>query len=158
MTIWLENWLSLEEEIFQFECMGVIFFVFQRINLSSKVRSIVHKNKKNTSLEIQHRIILPKGCYFALNKQLKSEVLSWWTKSKFHNSLIILVLLFGAEAWTMTATDDSELGVIETDSLFCIALAAPQMIDQRAVRIIRWYDQLANLVFLEWKIDRSYLI
>ena len=55
----------------------------------------------NISLKIIHSITFANRCYFGLSRQLKSKVLSRWTKSNIYKSLIIRVLLNGAEAWTM---------------------------------------------------------
>ncbi|XP_054089770.1 LINE-1 retrotransposable element ORF2 protein isoform X1 [Zeugodacus cucurbitae] len=70
-------------------------------------------NTKNVSLEIQRRITLANRCYFGLSRQLNSKVLYRRTKIKLYKSLIIPVLLYGAEAWTMLTSDETTLGVFE---------------------------------------------
>ena len=67
----------------------------------------------NVSLEIQRRITLANKCYFGLSRQLRSKVLSRRTKITLYKSLIMPVLVYGAEAWTMKASDEAALGVFE---------------------------------------------
>ena len=58
------------------------------------------------SLEIKRRITLANRCYFGLRKQLSKNALSWRTKICLYKSLIWSVLLYGAETWTMTSSDE----------------------------------------------------
>ncbi len=67
----------------------------------------------NVSLEIQRRISLANKCYFGLSRQLSSKVLSRRTKLTLYKALIMPVLTYGAEAWTMTTSDEATLGVFE---------------------------------------------
>ena len=70
-------------------------------------------NTNNISLEIQRRITLANRCYFGLNRQLSSRALSRRTKLSLYKSLILPVLIYGAESWTMTAADEKSLGTFE---------------------------------------------
>ena len=63
------------------------------------------------SLEIRRRITLANRCYFGLRKQLKSH--SWRTQICFYKSLILQVLLYGAETGTLTSSEEQALGVCE---------------------------------------------
>ena len=65
------------------------------------------------SLEIKRRITLANRCYYGLSKQLCSRALSRPTKLTLYKTLIIPVLLYGAEAWVMTQSDAAALGVFE---------------------------------------------
>ena len=49
------------------------------------------------SLEIRRRITVANRCYFGLRKQLRKKALSWRTKICLYKSLILPVLLNGAE-------------------------------------------------------------
>ncbi|XP_049306103.1 LINE-1 retrotransposable element ORF2 protein isoform X2 [Bactrocera dorsalis] len=71
----------------------------------------------NVSLEIQRKITLANRCYLGLSKKLRSKVLSRRTKTKLHKSLLIIVLIYGTEAWMMTTTDESTLRVFERNVL-----------------------------------------
>ena len=50
------------------------------------------------SVEINHKITLADKCCYALNRQLSSRDLARMTKLIFHKTLILPVLLYGAEA------------------------------------------------------------
>ena len=54
--------------------------------------------ENNTSAEIKRRITLANRCFFGLRKQLSGKVLSRGTKVLLYKTLIIAVLLYGAEA------------------------------------------------------------
>ncbi|XP_054085666.1 LINE-1 retrotransposable element ORF2 protein isoform X1 [Zeugodacus cucurbitae] len=99
-------------------------------------------NTNNVSLEIQRRITLANRCYFGLSRQLNSKVLSRRTKIKLYKSLIIPVLLYGAEAWTMSTSDETTLGVFERKILRKIY--GPQNIGNGEYRR-RWNDELYEL-------------
>ncbi|XP_049315624.1 uncharacterized protein LOC125779109 [Bactrocera dorsalis] len=96
----------------------------------------------NVSLEIQRRITLANRCYFGLSRQLRSKVLSRQTKTKLYKSLIIPVLLYGAEAWTMSTTDESTLRVFERKVLRKIY--GPLRVGHGEYRI-RWNDELYEI-------------
>lgn len=70
-------------------------------------------NTNNVSEEIQRRIALANRCYFGLSRQLSSKALSRRTKLTMYTALILPVLLYGAEAWTLTAADENRLGTFE---------------------------------------------
>ena len=59
------------------------------------------------------RITLASRCYYGLSKQLSKVALSRKTKTSIYKSLIMPVLLCGAEAWTLTKSDEHALGVFE---------------------------------------------
>lgn len=67
----------------------------------------------NISVEIQRRITLANRCYFGLSRQLSSRALSRRTKLRLYTSLILPVLLYGSEAWTLAAADEKNLGTFE---------------------------------------------
>ncbi|XP_054089974.1 putative uncharacterized transposon-derived protein F52C9.6 isoform X1 [Zeugodacus cucurbitae] len=99
-------------------------------------------NTNNVSLEIQRRITLANRCYFGLSRQLNSKVLSRRTKIKLYKSLIIPVLLYGAEDWTMSTSDETTLGVFEWKILRKIY--GPQNNGNGEYRR-RWNDELYEL-------------
>ena len=70
--------------------------------------SLVNKNN-DFSTEIKKRILLANGCYFGMIKYLKSKILSRATKIKLYKSLIVPVLIYGSETWTMTKRDEGLL-------------------------------------------------
>ena len=69
--------------------------------------------KNDVSLEIERRITLSNRCYYGLNKQLSNRDLSRTIKLILYKMLILHVLLYGAEAWTLLRTDASALRIFE---------------------------------------------
>ena len=98
-------------------------------------------NNNDVSLEIKRRITLANRCYFGLSKQLNSRALSRQTKITLYKTLILPVLLYGAEAWTMTQTDIAALGVFKGKILRKIF--GPVCVDGEYR--IRWNDELYEL-------------
>ena len=70
-------------------------------------------SNNDISLEIKRRITLANRCYYGLSKQLSSRALSRMTKLTLYKTLIIPVLLYGAEAWVVSQSDAAALGVFE---------------------------------------------
>ena len=64
--------------------------------------SSVATTKHDVSLQIKRRITVANKCYYSLNRQLSSESLSHTTKLLFYKTLILLVLLYGNEEWTLS--------------------------------------------------------
>ena len=64
----------------------------------------------NTSADIRRRITLASRC---LLKHLRSKMLSRTTKLKLYNTLIVPVLIRGAEAWNLTDSDERMLDLFE---------------------------------------------
>ena len=65
------------------------------------------------SLEIKRRVTLANRYYFGLNRQLSSRDLSRATKLTLYKVLILTVLLYGAEAWTLWCNDAAALGAFD---------------------------------------------
>ena len=64
-------------------------------------------------MEIKRRVTIANRCYFGLNRQLSSRDLSRTTKLTLYKALILPVLLYGVEAWTLSSTDAAVLRVLE---------------------------------------------
>jgi len=98
-------------------------------------------SKNDVSLEIKRRITLANRCYFGLSRQLSSRALSRRTKLTLYKTLILPVLLYGAESWTVTQSDAAALGVFERKILRKIFGPIRVGGDYR----IRWNDELYEL-------------
>ena len=57
------------------------------------------------SAEIRRRISLASRCLYGLSKHLPSKMLSRTTKLKLYNTLLVPVLIYGAEAGALTDSD-----------------------------------------------------
>ena len=78
------------------------------IYLGSEVTS-----DNNTSVEIKRRIVLASRCLYSLNRLLRSKQLSRKTKVKIYHQLILPVLLYGSESWSLTIADEQLLATFE---------------------------------------------
>lgn len=82
------------EVVKDFVCLGVRF-----------------TNNNELGSEIKRRTTLANRCYFGLGKQLRSKSLS--RRTILQKSLILPILLYGAETWTINRSDESLLAVSE---------------------------------------------
>ena len=71
---------------------------------------------------------------------MSKKVLSWRTKICLYKSLI-LTLLYGAETWTLTSSDDQALGVFERKILRKIYEPFCDRVEWR----IRWNQELCDI-------------
>lgn len=63
--------------------------------------------------EIKRRILLANRCLYGLSKFMRSKITSRETKLKLYNELILPVLLYGSESWTLNVEDMQLLNVFE---------------------------------------------
>ena len=74
----------------------VFNIVKEFVYLSSAVTT-----KNDVSLQIKRRIPLANRCYYGLNGQLSNRELSRMTKLILNKTLMLPVLLYAAQAWTL---------------------------------------------------------
>ena len=70
----------------------------------------------NISAEIRRRITLASRCLYGLSKlqlYLRSKMLIRTIKLKQYNTLVVPVLIYEAEAWTLTDSDEKMLDLFE---------------------------------------------
>ena len=72
--------------------------------------------KNDVSLEIKRRITLASSCYYGLNRQLSNRDIAPATKLILYKTLILPVLLYGTETWTLLSTDAAVLKGIRAKS------------------------------------------
>jgi endonuclease/exonuclease/phosphatase family metal-dependent hydrolase len=75
--------------------------------------SLLNANGDNTSKEISRRIIMANRCFYGLIKLVRSRTLPKSSKLILYKTLILPVLMYGSETWTMTQADENQLGVFE---------------------------------------------
>ena len=87
-------------------------FEFEAVEDFTYLGSSVNTDN-NISLEIKRRIMLANRTLFGLSRLLRSRFVRRNTKFKIYKTLIMPVLTYGSETWTLSATDKNMLGVFE---------------------------------------------
>ena len=69
--------------------------------------------ENNTTSEIKRRIVLASRSFYGLRKHLKNRLLSLKTKTLIYKTLILPVLTYASESWSMSRADEELLHVFE---------------------------------------------
>ncbi|KAJ4435353.1 hypothetical protein ANN_17966 [Periplaneta americana] len=67
--------------------------------------------------EIKHRINMGNACYYSVEKLLSSSLLSKNLKVRIYKTVILPVVLYGCETWTLTLREEHRLRVFENKVL-----------------------------------------
>ena len=67
-------------------------------------------NTNDMRNEIKHRINMGNACYYSLEKILSSRLLSKKLKIKTYKTIILPVVLYGCEIWSLTLREEHRLG------------------------------------------------
>ncbi|KAJ4438375.1 hypothetical protein ANN_14320 [Periplaneta americana] len=82
-----------------------------------KYRGATVTNINDTREEIKHRINMGNACYYSVEKLLPSSLLSKNLKVRIYKTVILPVVLYGCEAWTLTFREEHRLRVFENKVL-----------------------------------------
>ncbi|KAJ4433527.1 hypothetical protein ANN_15836, partial [Periplaneta americana] len=74
-------------------------------------------NINDTREEIKHRINMGNACYYSFEKLLSSSLLSTNLKVRIYKTVILPVVLYGCETWTLTLREEHRLRVFENKVL-----------------------------------------
>ncbi|KAJ4433996.1 hypothetical protein ANN_16315 [Periplaneta americana] len=74
-------------------------------------------NINDTREEIKRRINTGNACYYAVEKLLSSSLLSKSLKVRIYKTVILPVVLYGCETWTLTLREEHRLRVFENKVL-----------------------------------------
>ncbi|KAJ4429626.1 hypothetical protein ANN_21827 [Periplaneta americana] len=74
-------------------------------------------NINNTREEIKRRINMGNACYYSVEKLLSSSLLSKNLKVRIYKTVILPVVLYGCETWTLTLREEHRLRVFENKVL-----------------------------------------
>ncbi|KAJ4438181.1 hypothetical protein ANN_14120, partial [Periplaneta americana] len=74
-------------------------------------------NINDTWEEIKRRINMGNACYYSVEKLLSSSLLSKNLKVRIYKTVILPVLLYGCETWTLTLREEHRLRVFENKVL-----------------------------------------
>ena len=70
-------------------------------------------NKNSIQEEIKSRVKLGNACYYSVQNLLSSILLSKNLKIKTHTTIILRVVLYGCETWSLTLWEERTLRVFE---------------------------------------------
>lgn len=70
-------------------------------------------SNNNMSLEVKRRIMLANRAFFSLSHTMRSKIISRKTKIVLYKTLILPILMYGSESWTMNANEETILGSFE---------------------------------------------
>ncbi|KAJ4450824.1 hypothetical protein ANN_02254 [Periplaneta americana] len=70
-------------------------------------------NINDTREEIKRRLNMGNACYYSVEKLLPSSFLSKSLKVRIYKRVILPVVLYGCETWTLTLREEQRLGVFE---------------------------------------------
>ncbi|KAJ4439060.1 hypothetical protein ANN_15016 [Periplaneta americana] len=71
----------------------------------------------DTREEIKHKINMGNACYYSFEKLLSSSLLSKNLKVRIYKTVILPVVLYGCETWTLTLREEQRLRVFENKVL-----------------------------------------
>ncbi|KAJ4442069.1 hypothetical protein ANN_11935 [Periplaneta americana] len=74
-------------------------------------------NINDTREEIKHRIKMGNACYYSVKKLLSSSLLSKNLKVRIYKTVILPVVLYGCETWTLSLREENRLRVFENKVL-----------------------------------------
>ncbi|KAJ4435252.1 hypothetical protein ANN_23830 [Periplaneta americana] len=74
-------------------------------------------NINDTREEIKRRINVGNACYYSVDKLLSSSLLSKNLKVRIYKTVILPVVLYGCESWTLTLREEQRLRVFENKVL-----------------------------------------
>ena len=70
-------------------------------------------NKNSIQSEIKSRLNLGNACYYSAQNLLSSSLLSKKLKIKIYRTIILPVVLYGCETWSLTLREERRLRVFE---------------------------------------------
>jgi hypothetical protein len=70
-------------------------------------------NRNSIQEEIKSRLKPRNACYHSVHDLLSSSLLSKNTKIKIYRTIILPVVLYGCETWSLTLREEHRLGVFE---------------------------------------------
>ena len=124
-------------------------------------------NANDIREEIKRRINMGNTCYYSLGKILSSRLLSKKLKVKTYKTIILPVVLYGCETWSLILREEQRLRVLENKVLMKIfgakkdeitgewrklynaelhaLYSSPNIISSLKSRRLRWVGHLARM-------------
>ena len=85
---------------------------FERVE-GFKYLGTILTNKNSIAEEIKSRLRSRNACYHSVQNLLSSTLLSKNLKIKIHRTIMLPVVLYGCEAWSLTLREERKLSVLE---------------------------------------------
>ena len=89
---------------------------FEKVEKFKYLRVMV-TNANDNRKEIKRTINMGNSCYYSLEKILSSHLLSKKLKVKTNETIILAVVLYGCETWSLTLREEHRLRVFENKAL-----------------------------------------
>ncbi|KAJ4435346.1 hypothetical protein ANN_17959 [Periplaneta americana] len=96
--------------------INIGYFSFEEVEKFKYLGATV-TNINDTREEIKHRINMRNACYYSVEKLLSSSLLSKNLKVRIYKTVILPVVLYGCETWTLTLREEHRLRVFENKVL-----------------------------------------
>ena len=74
------------------------------------------KNQNSIDEEIKYRLKAGNSCYYSVQTLLSTRLLSNNLKIKIYTTIILPVVLYGCETWSLTLREESRLKYLKTGS------------------------------------------
>jgi hypothetical protein len=78
-----------------------------------KYLGITLTNQNSIQEEVKCRVKLGNACYYAVQNLLSSSLLSETLKIRIYRTMILPVVLFGCETWSLTLREERRLRMFE---------------------------------------------
>ncbi|KAJ4445965.1 hypothetical protein ANN_12651 [Periplaneta americana] len=108
--------MSRDENIVRNGNVKIVNLSFEEVEKFKYLGATV-TNINDTWEEIKHRINMGNACYYSVEKLLSSSLLSKNLKVRIYKTVILPVVLYGCETWTLTLREEHRLGVFENKVL-----------------------------------------
>ncbi|KAJ4445591.1 hypothetical protein ANN_12272 [Periplaneta americana] len=108
--------MSRDQNIVRNESIKIGNLSFEEVEKFKYLGATV-TNINDTREEIKHRINMGNACYSSVEKLLSSNLLSKNLKVRIYKTVILPVVLYGCETWTLTLREEHRLRVFENKVL-----------------------------------------
>ena len=116
MLIKLSTWSCLEIRIQDEFTVWIDNSTFERVE-GFKYLGTTLTNQNSIAEEIKSRLRSGNACYHSVHKRLSSRLLSKNLKIKIYRTIILPVVLYGCEIWSLTFREERKLRVFENKVL-----------------------------------------